>query len=68
LVGDELLKADAPRKVEIAFDNVDSGLRLRGRLQRVVSQEADKNTAFASRRAASEPTLLVVVMASRCPP
>ena len=42
----ELLKADALRSVEIAFDNVDSGPRLRGRLQRVVGQEADKNTAF----------------------
>ena len=32
--------------MEIAFDNVNSGLRLRVRLQRIVGQEADKNTAF----------------------
>jgi len=46
IVGDELLEANALRNGEIAFDHVDSGLRLRGRLLRVVSQETDKNTAF----------------------
>jgi len=55
MVGDELLEANALRNGEIAFDNVDSGLRLR----RPSATRCEPRGGREHRvlRAASEPTI-----------